>query len=143
MKRLDIRRQKDYRIRKKARKALKHLVFLAENLDEDQHAQVFSESTLLPLFEALLLKYQAKIEKKEGEIVSNERLFMIASRVGSLCLYSISPLINEDYRRLLLGTDMRLFPETRDLTTITTIYYMLKGKTEKEEKKKREKLKHN
>lgn len=72
-------KQRMYRIRKKARKTIEDLAYLAENLPEKQLGQIFNEATLIPLCKAIFHRPEA--DKKRirkiilpliGDVLGNE-----------------------------------------------------------------------
>lgn len=115
-------RQRDLRIRKKALKAIDDLTFLAQELSEDQAAQIFNADKLRPFIEAILTLRRS--EENERSPVKNERVFRISVmllRKGMstgwdlikspfVSLLTTGPFANLDYARTVLTIDQFLEP---------------------------------
>lgn len=126
-------RQKDLRIRNKIKKELEDIGFCLGELSEDQHKQVFTPETILPLFESMR-KYSNKIGNvDEKGIVSNERIFRISIAISRYCLNQLGiQLINEPHKSIMIGSSRILLPQ--EINALATIYYTLeteKAKTNK------------
>jgi hypothetical protein len=120
------KRMKDKRIRDKAREALKNLAFLARNLDPDQHRQVFTKETLLPIgeaFHAYSTKEKERFESDKDVVVVNKELFQIGVEMSNWFLLMARNLIAERYYRLIWGTGKKLLPTEREIDALTQIYY--------------------
>lgn len=116
-------RKRDNDIRKKAKKAIEYLTYLAENLIPDQHKQVFNEETVIPLIEAIFSDKHPewKTETKES-IVLDERLFRLAVTTSKLCLKKSDGLINLRVKQMIGEKGLNLFPQEKELELIKTIY---------------------
>ena len=93
----DERRQWDYRIRESAKKALKDLAFLAENLPEEQLKEIFSVENVVPLIGAIL---SFKAEKADPFQVmwEHRRRFYLAAQIRALATRMV-----EEFNRVFLG----------------------------------------
>lgn len=123
-------RQKDLRIRKKIKQEIEDICFCIEKLSTDQHEQVFTSETLLPIFKSLheYCSETRNIDKKG--IVSNERAFHISIAIAQYCLNELGlQLVNEPHRTIMIGTSRLLLPQ--EINALATIHYTLerqKGK---------------
>lgn len=123
-----VKRQRDYRIRKKTTKTLEDLAWLAENLAPDQHEQVFNMETLNSFTEALM-NYASKRRQKTRNtehIVYDERLFKIGLVLGNKFLTMANMLIGESYRNLLHGTRTRLLLSKETIDNLNIVYNALR-----------------
>ena len=128
------RRQKDYRIRKKALVALKDLAFLARALSPSQHKQIFSLDRLKPFVKALsdYASTRARVEKQRSkDVVYDEQLFKLGIEIGNRFLGISKILVNEHYREMIWGTGERLLPTKEDINGLTTVYFAIKRKKAK------------
>lgn len=79
----DERRQWDYRIRESAKKALRDLVFLAENLSESQQKEIFTVENLVPLVGAIL-SFKAQKADPLRVLWEQRRRFHLAAQLRHL-----------------------------------------------------------
>jgi len=125
----NLSRQKDFRIRKKAIKALEDLSYLARTLNPDQHKQIFTSDSL-SLFVEALMKYasrraheQREKDKEKRAIVYDKRLFKIGVILGNKFLTMASLLMGEKYRK---DATIRILPSKERIDDLNTIYNALK-----------------
>lgn len=116
-------RQRDLRIRRKAFKAINDLAFLAQELSEDQTAQVFNVETLRPLLEAVLAAKSP--EEVEGP-VENERVFRIAVMLLRMGMSKGWDLIKSPFASMLLSGSLANLDYARTVLTIDSFLEHLK-----------------
>lgn len=96
-------RKHDADIRKKSKKAIEYLQYLAAHLAPDQHEQVFNEETILPLIQAIFSKSDPDWETT-GETIQapiyDLKLLNLAIIISNECLKKSSNLINPKIRPL-------------------------------------------
>lgn len=93
-----VEKQKSYRIRKKALETIEDLTYLAENLPEKQISQIFTDSTLIPLFKGIFHRPEAD-KKRIRKIIRGLIGDVLGDQEFAL------RIVPEDARRLISNTD--------------------------------------
>lgn len=121
------KRVRDYKIRKKARKMLEDLTFLAGALSSNQHKQIFNVESLKPFVDALGEYASAHAsrerDKEKRAITYDATLFKMGVLLGNEFLTIASLLMGERYRK---GVTIQILPPKERIDDLNIIYNALK-----------------